>query len=259
MEGAVASLEEEKNGTGVSVSAPPPVLSRVNLTEKIDPDTYKKKLPKYQEELNKLAWEGYRNKRSAIAVFEGWDAAGKGGAIRRIVQGMDIRLANVISVAAPTDEEKAHHYLWRFWRNIPLAGFVTIYDRSWYGRVLVERVEGFASDDEWSRAYEEINEFEENLTASGMRLLKFWMHIDKDEQLKRFKEREKLLWKRYKITEEDWRNREKWDMYEQAANEMITRTSTSHAPWNIIPANDKKLARLLVMEKFCPDSGGKNE
>jgi polyphosphate kinase 2 (PPK2 family) len=233
------------------VSLAPPVLSKVDLSLTAEYEEYKKRMPEMQEKLNSLAWKAYSKKRSAIAVFEGWDAAGKGSAIRMIVQGTDIRLASVISVAAPTDEEKAHHYLWRFWRHIPSAGFITVYDRSWYGRVLVERVEKFASENEWSRSFEEINDFEEHLTESGIILVKFWVHINMEEQLKRFKERENLPWKQYKITDEDWRNREKWDMYEQAANEMIARTSTGHAPWNLIAGNDKKYARLKILETMC--------
>ncbi len=251
LEAAVASIGAKQKADKKTVSLAPPVLSKVDLSLTAEYEEYKKRMPEMQEKLNSLAWKAYSKKRSAIAVFEGWDAAGKGSAIRRIVQGTDIRLASVISVAAPTDEEKAHHYLWRFWRHIPSAGFITVYDRSWYGRVLVERVEKFASENEWSRSFEEINDFEEHLTESGIILVKFWVHINMEEQLKRFKERENLPWKQYKITDEDWRNREKWDMYEQAANEMIARTSTGHAPWNLIAGNDKKYARLKILETMC--------
>ena len=169
----------------------------------------------------------FEKKRSSVVVFEGWDAAGKGGNIRRITAAIDPRTYRVISIAAPTDEEKAHHYLWRFWRHVPRAGYVTIYDRSWYGRVLVERVEGFARPDEWSRAYLEINDFEQQLVDHGIVLAKFWLHIDAKEQLRRFRERESVAWKQHKIAAEDWRNREKWDAYEEAVNDMVARTSTA--------------------------------
>jgi polyphosphate kinase 2 (PPK2 family) len=184
-------------------------------------------------------------------VFEGWDAAGKGGAIRRMVQKLDARLYRVIPIAAPTDEEKAHHYLWRFWRQLPRAGYFTIYDRSWYGRVLVERVEGFAQPDEWARAYGEINSFEEQLVEHGICLAKFWLHISPEEQLRRFREREKIAHKRYKIGPDDWRNRQKTPAYELAVDEMVARTSTASAPWTLIAANDKYHARLSVLRTMC--------
>ena len=183
-----------------------------------------------------------------VLVFEGWDAAGKGGAIRRVVQSMDPRLYKVVGVAAPTDEERAQHYLWRFWRNIPCAGSATIFDRSWYGRILVERVEGFAPLADWSRAYTEINAFEEQLVEHGIILCKFWLHISPEEQLRRFKEREKIAYKQYKITEEDWRNRKKWDDYKVAVNEMVARCSTDYAPWTLVAANDKRIARIQVLK-----------
>ncbi len=163
----------------------------------------------------------------------------------------DARSYRVISVAAPTDEERLHHYLWRFWRHIPMAGQVTIYDRSWYGRVLVERVEGFAQEVEWKRAYSEIVNFEQALCHHGIVLVKFWLHIDQDEQLNRFKEREQISYKQHKITEEDYRNREKWDDYKLAVNEMVTRTSTQIAPWVLIEGNDKKYARIKVLQTYC--------
>ncbi len=218
-----------------------------NLSEKV----YSKKLAFYQGKLGLLAREAHKRKISSILVFEGWDAAGKGGAIRRLTHAMDARNYQVIRVAAPTDEERLHHYLWRFWRHLPRAGKVTLYDRSWYGRVLVERVEGFASKMEWLRAYSEIVNFEEDLVEHGIVLLKFWLHIDKDEQLQRFTEREKISYKRYKITEEDYRNREKWQDYELAANEMFGRTSNHSAPWVLVEANDKRFARIKVIKKYC--------
>ena len=183
--------------------------------------------------------------------LEGSDAGGKGGAIRRFTSAVDARLYRATSVAAPSDEERAHHYLWRFWRPIPRAGYITIYDRSWYGRVLVERVEGFASAPEWHRAYSEINQFEEQLVESGIILIKFWLHIDKDEQLRRFKDREQVPYKQHKITDEDWRNREKWGDYKLAVNEMVVRTSTEYAPWTLVPGNDKLFARIHVLKTIC--------
>lgn len=184
-------------------------------------------------------------------VFEGPDAAGKGGAIRRVTAALDARHFQVLPIAAPTDEEQAHHFLWRFWRYLPRAGKMTIFDRSWYGRVLVERIEDFASEDEWRRAYAEINEFEEMLTDSGIVLLKFWIHVTKEEQLRRFKEREITPHKQWKLTDEDWRNREKWEDYELAVNDFVEHTSTRVAPWNLIEGNDKRHARVKVIKTLC--------
>ena len=186
-----------------------------------------------------------------IAVFEGSDAAGKGGAIRRITGALDARHYRIIPVAAPTEEERAQPYLWRFWRHIPAAGGVTIFDRSWYGRVLVERVEKYCAEADWMRAYAEINDFEEQLVKNNTILVKFWLTISKDEQLRRFQEREKVGFKRFKITEEDWRNREKWDEYELAVCDMVDRTSTEIAPWSLIEANDKNFARIKVLKTLC--------
>jgi polyphosphate:AMP phosphotransferase len=227
------------------------VLDAVDLSQQLGDRQYHQRLEAAQAELQSLAWDARRKRRNVVAVFEGWDAGGKGGAIRRVTAAMDARLYRVISVAAPTDEEKAQHYLWRFWRHVPRAGYVTIYDRSWYGRVLVERVEGFASRADWMRAYREINEFEEQLAHHGAILLKFWLHISKDEQLRRFKEREATPWKHHKITDEDWRNREKWDSYTHAVNDMVTRTSTAAAPWTLVAGDDKRFARVQVIETFC--------
>lgn len=224
------------------------LFDELDMDKTIADDDYKHRLPELQEELNELAWAAYKAKRSVVLVFEGSDAGGKGGAIRRITNAVDSRLYRTIQVAAPTDEERAHHYLWRFWRHIPRAGRMTIYDRSWYGRVLVERVEGFATEAQWSRAYYEINEFEEELSEAGIIIVKFWLHISKDEQLRRFKEREVTPHKQHKITDEDWRNREKWDQYLGAVNDMINRTSIRHAPWVVIPGNDKHYARVAVLE-----------
>ncbi len=227
------------------------VLDNVNLAQTLTDKEYRTKLDKYQEKLRELSWVIHNKQRSVVAVFEGWDAAGKGSAIRRVTSSMDARLYKVISVAAPTDEEKAHHYFWRFWRHLPVDGYVTIYDRSWYGRVLVERVEGFADPEEWLRSYQEINDFEEQLILHGIILVKFWLHISKEEQLRRFNERKEITWKQHKITEEDWRNREKWDNYKLAVNEMVSRTSTVHAPWILVPGNDKKVARITVLKEIC--------
>ncbi len=227
------------------------LLDSLDLSKSLSEKNYSKKLAYYQGKLGRLAREAHKRKISSILVFEGWDAAGKGGAIRRLTRAMDARNYQVIRIAAPTDEERLHHYLWRFWRHLPRAGKVTLYDRSWYGRVLVERVEGFASKMEWMRAYSEIVNFEEDLVEHGVVLLKFWLHIDKDEQLRRFKEREKISYKRYKITEEDYRNREKWQDYELAANEMFSRTSNHTAPWVLVEANDKRFARIKVIKNFC--------
>ncbi len=227
------------------------VLSTVDLTRTLDDKDYEKEFAALQLRLKQLTWQARARRINTVLVFEGWDAAGKGGAIRRLVSGIDARLCRVISIAAPTDEEKAHHYLWRFWRHVPRAGFVTVYDRSWYGRVLVERVEGFAPRQDWERAYQEINDFEEQLTEHGVVVHKFWLHISPDEQLRRFKEREETTWKQYKITDEDWRNRGRWQAYEEAVHDMVSRTSTRGAPWTLVPANDKKVSRVTVLRTVC--------
>jgi polyphosphate kinase 2 (PPK2 family) len=182
-----------------------------------------------------------------VLVFEGWDAAGKGGAIRRVASALDPQCYRVVPMAAPTDEERARHYLWRFWRHLSRAGRVTIFDRSWYGRVLVERVDGYASEAEWNRAYAEIEGFEEQLADFGIILVKYWLHITKDEQERRFHERAQSPHKSWKLTKDDWRNRAKWDEYELAVNDMVARTSTRRAPWHLIPANDKNYARVEVL------------
>jgi polyphosphate:AMP phosphotransferase len=227
------------------------ILDTLDLTRAISDKKYDRELERRQGQLNSL-WRKARAKgMAAVLVFEGWDAAGKGGAIRRITPALDARDYRVIAVAAPTDEEKAHHYLWRFWRHLSRAGRVTIFDRSWYGRVLVERVEGFAREAEWRRAYSEINQFEEQLAEHGIVLMKYWLHVDAAEQLRRFTEREKTSFKQYKITHEDYRNREKMHDYELAANEMVERTNTEYAPWVLVEANDKRYARIKVIRTFC--------
>jgi polyphosphate:AMP phosphotransferase len=227
------------------------LLSSLDLKKKLGKSDYQEKLALHQGRISQLSHKARQQKRSTLLLFEGWDAAGKGGVIRRITHAMDARNYRVIPIAAPSDEEKARHYLWRFWRHLPRDGKVTIYDRSWYGRVLVERVENLATTAQWMRAYSEINDFEEELTEHGVILLKFWMHIGKDEQLMRFNQREDTSYKRYKITSDDYRNREKWDIYELAVNEMITRTSTEYAPWLLIEANDKYYARIRVLSELC--------
>ena len=223
------------------------VLSTLDLTQQIDKKRFRVELEKQQGRLNLLQRKARDRGLSAIAVFEGWDAAGKGGVIRRVTHALDARDYAVIPIAAPTDEERAHHYLWRFWRHLSRAGRLTIFDRSWYGRVLVERVERFATPEEYTRAYGEVNHFEEQLVEHGILVTKFWLHISKAEQLRRFRERQQTPHKQWKITDEDWRNRRKWDDYEMAVNEMVARTSTRRAPWVLVEANDKNFARIKVI------------
>jgi len=208
---------------------------------------YREELAELQAELNRLYRRAREEGVSLIAVFEGRDAAGKGGAIRRIVAALDARRVDVARIGPPSEEELKHHYLWRFWRRIPRAGRVSLFDRSWYGRVLVERVEHLASEPEWRRAYDEINEFEEQLVEDGCVLVKFWLEIDSDEQKRRFSERSRVPHKRWKLTESDRRNRRLWKEYDVAVNEMMERTSTKAGPWTIVQANDKRHARLEVL------------
>ena len=226
-------------------------LLSLPLEKKLAQDSYEKKRDKWLGRLNRVVRAAGQERRSVVWVFEGWDAAGKGGAIRRLTDAIDARNFRVIPVAKPTDEEKAHHYLWRFWRHVPRAGMVTIYDRSWFGRVLVERIEGFATDAEWRRAYKELNEFERELSEHGVIVLKFWLHISQDEQLRRFRDREKTPYKSPKMNAEDWRNRRKWAAYEVAVGDMISLTSTHHAPWHLIAANNKRHARLEILRQSC--------
>jgi polyphosphate:AMP phosphotransferase len=258
-EGLVKALETRLDAPPAMPPAPEPlpappkldILNSVDLSVRVEPEPYARKLAKYQGRLGRLARRMSDAGCSAVLVFEGSDAAGKGGCIRRVVQALDARFFRVIPVAAPTDEEAAHPYLWRFWRQLPGRGGFTIYDRSWYGRVLVERVEGFASSKAWRRAYSEINAFEEQLVEAGVLVQKFWLTIGEDEQLKRFEEREATAHKRYKITAEDWRNRGKWKAYEAAACDMIERTGTEFAPWTIVEAQDKRYARIKVLKTLC--------
>jgi polyphosphate:AMP phosphotransferase len=226
------------------------VLDRLDLTQQVEKPTYDDELPELQGQLNRLTRTRRFERSSVVVVFEGCDAAGKGGAIRRITQALDARKYDVIPIAAPTDEEKARPYLWRFWRHIPERGRIAVFDRSWYGRVLVERVEGLCSERDWARAYTEINGFEEQLVSHRIVVLKFWLQISKHEQLQRFRDREATAFKQHKITAEDWRNREKWDDYNVAVCEMIDRTSTELAPWTLVAANDKYAARLAVLRSM---------
>lgn len=226
------------------------VLSTLDMSPTLPKSEYRNKLAKEQSRMHLLQRKARQQERSSILVFEGPDAGGKGGAIRRILPTLDARNYQVLQYGAPTDEESAHHYLWRFWRHLARAGRLTIFDRSWYGRVLVERVEGFASDDEWRRAYAEISDFEDQLVAHGTVLVKFWMHVTPEEQWARFEDRKKQDYKRWKLTSEDIRNRGKWYDYEQAAHDMVKYTSTHTAPWELIPANSKHYARVKVLETF---------
>lgn len=227
---------------------PAGVLQQADLSLSLDADDYQEKLKKKQKKLRDLEHLMYLQRLPVVIVYEGWDAAGKGGNIRRLTQKLDPRGYEVVPVGAPTDIDEAHHYLWRFWTRLPKAGHMTIFDRSWYGRVLVERVEALCAKAEWQRAYHEINQMERHLTDFGTVVLKFWLHIDRDEQLKRFKKRQKVPYKRWKITEDDWRNREKWRAYAAAVDEMLLRTSTAYAPWTVVESNCKWYARIKVMD-----------
>jgi len=235
---------------------PPPVdrlnvIRALQLDQALSKKKYEKQMAEWQGRLSRV----FRNPRfknlSVIAVFEGNDAAGKGGAIRRVTRALDARRYQTISVAAPTEEERAQPYLWRFWRHMPRRGRFTIFDRSWYGRLLVERVEGFCAERDWMRAYSEINDFEQQMTQQQIVVVKFWLAISKDEQYRRFKAREKVTFKRFKITDEDWRNRKKWDEYELAVCDMVDRTSTVHAPWTLVEADNKYYARVKVLRTLA--------
>lgn len=224
------------------------VLAGVNPNQEMTKQEYQERLKKLQKRLGILHGEIYQRKIPVVLAFEGWDAGGKGGAIKRLTSALDPRGYEVVPTSAPNDIEKVHHYLWRFWNRMPKDGHIAIFDRTWYGRVMVERIEGFCSDDEWQRAYQEINEMEEHLANAGTVVLKFWLQIDKDEQERRFKERMETPEKQWKITDEDWRNREKWEQYEVAVDEMMLRTSTTYAPWIIVEGNNKYYARIKVLE-----------
>lgn len=224
------------------------VLAKADLSLFYTKEEYKKRLKSLQKKIEKLHGELYRRRIPMVLGFEGWDAGGKGGAIKRLTEHMDPRGYVVHPTASPNDIERAHHYLWRFWNDMPKAGHVTIFDRTWYGRVMVERIEGFCTKQEWQRAYKEINDMERDLTDAGTIVIKFWLQIDKDEQERRFKARQENPEKQWKITEEDWRNREKWNQYETAVNEMLIRTSTPDAPWVVVEGNNKYYARIKVLE-----------
>jgi len=227
------------------------VLSELNLDHTLTEKAYKTALAKWQGRLSDLVRDPRFKNRSLVCAFEGADAAGKGGAIRRITSALDARMYQINPVAAPTEEERNQPYLWRFWRNVPRRGRVAIFDRTWYGRVLVERVEEFCSENDWTRAYSEINDFEHELADAGVIVIKFWLQISQEEQLRRFKDREKIEFKRFKITQEEWRNREKWDAYQQAICDMVERTSTANARWTLVEANDKNYARIKILRTLC--------
>ncbi len=224
------------------------MLEKVDLSLEIDKDEYEEKLPELQLKLLRLQQEIKEKRVPVLIAYEGWDASGKGGSILRITQTLDPRGYSVYPIGAPTDLEKSHHYLWRFWTRIPCSGEICIFDRSWYGRVLVERVEKFTDKDDWKRAYREIMDFERTLVDSGMVVVKFWMHVSKEEQLRRFKERESDPFKKWKIGPDDWRNREKWDAYLEAAEDMFDKVSASAAPWHIVAAESKHYARINTIK-----------
>ena len=226
-------------------------LKRYDLSKKIESlKEYKERLGRLQREARQVHNRLFLAQMPAVVVFDGWDAAGKGGAIKRLVAQLETRRFEVLTPHPPTNEELAQHYLRRFWKNVPRAGFLAIFDRSWYARLLLERVEGLCTTEAWQRAYKEINEFEKMLTDYGTVVIKFWLHIDKDEQLRRFKAREETPHKRWKLTDEDWRNRGKWEEYEMAIADMIQKTSTTYAPWTVVASNDKYYSRIKVLETF---------
>ena len=225
-----------------------PKLAEISLDKDMEEQEYKDELERLQEHLGELHNRLYRKQVPVIIAYEGWDAAGKGGNIKRITGALDPRGYEVHPIASPEPHEKARHYLWRFWTRLPKTGHIAIFDRSWYGRVMVERLEGFCSENDWKRAYNEMNEFEKELHDWGAVIIKFWVQIDKDTQLARFNDRQNTPGKQWKITEEDWRNREKWDAYEDAVNEMIQKTSTAYAPWYILESVDKKYARIKALK-----------
>lgn len=224
-----------------------PKLDEIDLDKAVTQEEYRAELDRLQEKLGHLHNKLYRKKVPVIIAYEGWDAAGKGGNIKRITEALDPRGFEVHPIASPEPHEKARHYLWRFWNRLPKTGHIAVFDRTWYGRVMVERLEGFCRENDWQRAYNEINEFERELADWGAVIIKFWVQIDKDTQLARFNERQNTPAKQWKITEEDWRNREKWDLYEGAVNEMLQKTNTTYAPWHILESNDKRYARLKAL------------
>jgi polyphosphate:AMP phosphotransferase len=234
-----------------ALAGQPSILSSLDMTQTVEGKDYNQQIQEQRGRLSQLHRKAKERGVSTVLVFEGWDAAGKGGTIRRMTNALNARDYQVIPVAAPTEEERAQHYLWRFWRHLSRAGRVTIFDRSWYGRVLVERVEGFCTDEAWRRAYGEINDFEEQIVQSGTVLCKFWLHITAEEQLARFNQRGEIEYKKWKLTDEDWRNRDKWPDYEAAVNDMVEKTSTGLAPWTLVEANSKPFARVKVLRTVC--------
>jgi polyphosphate kinase 2 (PPK2 family) len=226
------------------------MLEKLKLDRQLSPAEYNRRILVAQLQLRELAFHLYSRKRSLVVVYEGWDAAGKGGNIRRVTEKLDPRGYEVLSIAAPSGEDKTHHYLYRFWRRLkpPDEKQVMIFDRSWYGRVMVERVEGFCTEAAWKRAYREINDFERQLTEAGSIIAKFWIHISKEEQLRRFGQRADTPYKRWKLTDEDWRNREKWDQYSEAVEEMLLKTSTLTAPWTVVEGDFKWWGRVKCLE-----------
>jgi len=230
------------------------MLETLDLNRTLDRDAYVREVTRRQIQIRELGYQVYQQKRPVLILFdilfEGWDAAGKGGAIKRITEKLDPRGYVVYPIAAPQGEDKTRHYLYRFWRRLPECGQIAILDRSWYGRVLVERVERFATEAEWKRAYKEINSFERQLHDFGTILVKFWIHISREEQLRRFEERQAIGYKAWKLTDEDWRNREKWGTYEEAVEEMLVKTSTRTAPWSLVEGNNKYWARVRVLSRL---------
>ncbi|HEY7725041.1 MAG TPA: hypothetical protein VH880_06895 [Anaeromyxobacteraceae bacterium] len=235
-------------------AAPPPertVLDEVDVARRLAPARYQQEIKRWQGRLRDFAFACRERRVPVVVAYEGWDAAGKGGNIKRLSGAMDPRAYTVFPIAAPRGDDATHHWLWRFWNRVPRDGHIAIFDRTWYGRVLVERVEGYCSETEWKRAYHEINEFERSLHHHGAVVVKFWLHISKSVQLRRFRERQRVALKRYKITDEDWRNREKWDLYRAAVHDMVTQTSTSWAPWTVVEADDKLWARIRTMRALA--------
>jgi polyphosphate kinase 2 (PPK2 family) len=241
------------SAAAVALPQPSPTgpLATVDLSQQLDSEAYEHELEILQARLTRLTGKAARKGRTTVLVFEGWDAAGKGGVVRRLTAAIDASHYRVHPIAAPSEEERRYHYLWRFWRVLPPAGIVCVFDRSWYGRVLVERVEEFATCEAWQRAFDEINDFESQMIEHGYAFAKFWLHVSPDEQLRRFQERQSTPHKQFKIGAEDWRNREKWPQYEAAVNDMVQRTSPPGAAWRLIPANDKNFARIAVLRQVC--------
>jgi polyphosphate:AMP phosphotransferase len=257
VEALTGALERHHARAAAARTAPAPkpprkrlasVLDEVDLGKKLAPARYEQQLERLQTRLRQLEFACYQAKVPVLVAYEGWDAAGKGGNIKRLVGALDPRGYTVLPIGAPRGDESTHHYLWRFWKRVPKAGHLAVFDRTWYGRVLVERVEGFCTEAEWGRAYHEINEFERSLVSEGAVLVKFWLHISKAQQLARFRERQRDPARRYKITDDDWRNRKRWDAYRLAVHEMISRTSTASAPWTIVESEDKRWARIRCLK-----------